>query len=221
MKTFVFAIMISAGIVTSGYAADKNIDITTFTAEGVSDINVRTISGNIYIDVQKRTDILVEQLPDNKTACDVTMEVSSGTLLLKALERDGVQHKRIKTGFKVHLPSGLPVMADTVSGDIKAADLTSPVNVTAISGNIRLANITGPVDVETTSGDIRLARVMAPIVAKTTSGDISATFPKSTQVAADVSTTSGKVRNDFSGTTGFSVTAKNISGNISLIGTDK
>ncbi len=215
MKATVFATIICAGIVTSGYATDKKGDISTFPAKDIAGINVRTASGDIYIDTQKRANIQIEQFPDNKTACDVSMEVIDGTLTLKAIEKDG-QHGNIKTGFRVHLPAALPVLADTVSGDIKVSELAAPVKAKAISGDVKLTGITGAVDTETTSGNIRLAKVQGPIRTETISGNIHASFAKNAQIAVEASTTSGRVRNAFTGKTGVSVIAHSASGNITL-----
>jgi len=216
MKASVFAAIICAGITASGYAAGKKVDITTFPAKDVAGISVHTASGDIYIDTQKRTDIQVEQLPDNKTACDVSMEVIDGTLTLKAIEKDGV-HGNIKTGFRVHLPAALPALTDTVSGDIKVSDLAAPVKAKSVSGAIKLTGITGAVDAETTSGDIRLAKVQGPVRAETVSGDIHGAFAKNTQLTVKATTTSGKVRNDFAGKSGIAVSAHTVSGDISII----
>lgn len=215
MKASVFAAIICASIATAGYATDKSTDIATFPAKGIAGINVRTAAGDIYIDTQKRADIQVEQLPDNKTACDVSMEVIDGTLTLKAIEKDGV-HGNIKTGFRVHLPAALPVLTDTVSGNIKVSDLAAPVKAIAISGDIKLTSITGAVDAETTSGNIRLAKVQGPIRTETVSGNIHGSFAKNAQIAVEAGTTSGRVRNAFSGKTGVSVIAHSTSGNITL-----
>ncbi|OGR66998.1 MAG: hypothetical protein A2X30_01585 [Elusimicrobia bacterium GWB2_63_16] len=215
MKASVFAAIICAGIVTSGYATDENTDIATFIAKDITGINVRTTSGDIHVDTQKRTDIQVEQLPDNKTACDVSMEVIDGTLVLKAIEKDGI-HGRIKTGFRVYLPSALPVLAGTVSGDIKISEIFAPVKATTVSGDVKLVGITGAVDAKTTSGDIRLTKVQGPVRTETISGDIHGTFAKNAQIAVEATTTSGKVRNAFADKTGISVIAHTTSGNITL-----
>lgn len=216
MKTFTFALMICSGLVTSGYSADKNFDITTYPAKDIIGVNVRTVSGDIYIDTQKRMDIQVEQFADNKTACDVTIQVVENNLVLKAIEKDGI-HGRIKTGFKVHLPATLPILAETTSGNIKINDLASPVKAKSVSGDIKLAKIAAPVDAETTSGNIKLTDVAAPINTKSTSGNVSVTFPKNAQIAVDATTSSGKIRNDFVGKGGMPVIAKTISGNIHIV----
>lgn len=215
MKTFTFALMICSGLVTSVYSADKNADITTYPVKDIAGINVRTASGDIYVDTQKRADIQVEQFADNKTACDVTIQVVENNLVIKAIEKDGI-HGRIKTGFKVHLPATLPVLAETTSGNIKINDLASPVKAKSVSGDLKLTKIAAPVDAETTSGNIKLSDASGPLNTKSTSGNISATFPKNAQITVDATTTSGKIRNDFTGKTGTPVIAKTISGNIHI-----
>lgn len=215
MKASIIAAIICTGIVTSGYATNKSVDITTFPAKDIAGINVRTASGDIYIDTQKRADIQVEQLPDNKTACDVSMEIIDGTLTLKAIEKDGV-HGNIKTGFRLHLPAALPVLTYSISGDIKVSNLAAPVKAKTVSGDIKLTGITGAVDADTTSADIRLAKVNGPVRMETISGDIHATFAKNAQIAVETTTTSGKIRNAFTGKTGIPVIAHSTSGNITL-----
>ena len=117
----------------------------------------------------------------------------------------------------MHLPAALPVLTDTVSGDIKVSELAAPVKAKAISGDIKLTGITGAVDAETTSGNIKLAKAHGPVMMKTISGDIHATFAKNAQIVVETSTTSGRVKNAFTGKMGVSVIAHSTSGNITLV----
>lgn len=171
MKTMIFATILSAGMNMAVYAAGTEGNTTTFPVNGISEINIRTISGLINIEKATTSYILVEQLPDNATHCDVTMAMDGNTLVLKALEKEG-EHKDIKTGFRVQLPAGISINANAVSGDVKISNISAAVKAETVSGDIRLTGIMAPVDAETTSGDIKLADIAAPVKTKSTSGNI-------------------------------------------------
>lgn len=83
------------------------------------------------------------------------------------------------------------------SGNQHLADIGGGVKSIASSGNVRIAHTQGMVDVYTSSGDVTLNDTAGGLKLKTSSGDV-----KGTEVLlkenADVKTTSGSVKIDFS-----------------------
>ncbi len=221
MKKLMLALMLCAGTVTAGNAADveSKKDIQTFPSEKITGVNIRTNSALVYVESTQASAIQVEQLPDNARACNVTVKVSDGRLILKALDKSG-EYNDIKTGFRVQLPPGLSITAVTNSGDIEFHNVGGSIEAKTNSGDIGLDNISGSLKATTNSGDItgafKAPETSKVITLKTTSGDIAATFPETATIAVDAATTNGKLHNEFSGKAGLPVSARSTSGDISL-----
>lgn len=220
MKIILAAAM-CAVLAAAGNAAETEAkkDIQTFPAAGITGVNIRTNSALVYVESTQASAIQVEQLPDNARACNVTVKVSDGRLILKALDKAG-EFKDIKTGFRVQLPADLSITATTNSGDIELHNVGSSIEAKTNSGDIGLDNVSGSLKAATNSGDIT-GTVRSPDASKamsfkTTSGDIAVTFPETAAIAVDAGSHHGKVHNDFSGKTGLAVTARTTSGDIAI-----
>ena len=220
MRTPMLAIMLCAGTIIAGYAAEAESvkNIKTFPAKGIADINIRTNSALIYLETAQTADIQVEQLPDNARACNITMKIAGKQLILKATDKSG-EYKDIKTGFRVQLPAGISVTARSNSGDIEIHRITAPVEARTNSGDIKLDNVSGSLKATTDSGDIEGAinSPEKPISLKTLSGDVSVTFPENAAIAVNAGTSSGTLHNDFSGKTGLPVSVRATSGDTPAI----
>lgn len=220
MKITMFATMLFAGIVSSAYSAETAGEVKLFHAKGIRSVEIRTNSGLIHIEGTQASDIRVEQLPDNARACNVSMTVSGSQLILKATDKTG-EYNNIKTGLRVSLPAGIAINAKTNSGNVEIQNINASIEARSNSGDIAMAEVTGSVKATSDSGDItgtlNPAGASKTIILKSTSGDISAVFPPNVVINPDVSTTSGKIHNDFSGQTGLHVTARTTSGDISLV----
>lgn len=219
MRTPMLAVMLCAGTVMAGYAAEAESvkKIKTFPAKDITDINIRTNSALVYLETVQASDILVEQLPDNARACNISMKIIGKQLVLKATDKSG-EFKDITTGFRIQLPAGISVTARSNSGDIELHRIAAPVEARTNSGDIKLDNVSGSLKVTTDSGDIEGA-ISSPeklINLKTLSGDVSVTFPENAAIAVDAGTSSGTLHNDFSGKTGLPVSVRATSGDISI-----
>lgn len=221
MKKLMLTLILCAGAVSAGNAAEADIkkDIQTFPSEKITGVNIRTNSALIHIESAQAAAIQVEQLPDNARACNVTVKVSDGRLILKALDKSG-EYKDIKTGFRVQLPPGLSITATTNSGDIEFHNVGGSIEAKTNSGDIGLDNVSGSLKAATNSGDISGAfgspETSKAVTLKTTSGDIAVTFPEAAAIAVDAATTNGKLHSEFSGKTGVPVSARSTSGDISI-----
>ena len=220
MKIILTAMM-CALLAAAGNAADTEMkkDLQTFPAKGITGVNIRTNSALIHVESAPVAGILVEQLPDNARACNVTVKVSDGRLILKALDKSG-EYNDIKTGFRVQLPPGLSITAITNSGDIEFRNVGGFIEAKTNSGDIGLDSVSGSLNATTNSGDISGAfsspAISKAITLKTTSGDIAVTFPETAAIAVDAATSNGKLHNEFSGKAGLPVAARSTSGDISI-----
>lgn len=221
MKERIFAAMMCITLTAAGNAAEAEMkkDIQTFPAAGITGVNIHTNSALIYVESAPGSAIQVEQLPDNARACNVTIKVSGGRLILKALDKSG-EFKDIKTGFRVQLPPGLSITAVANSGDIELHNVGGSIETKTNSGDIGLDNASGGIKAATNSGDITGAfsspEASKAVTLKATSGDIAVTFPGTAAIAVDAGTDHGKVHNEFSGRTGLPVSARTTSGDISI-----
>ncbi len=97
--------------------------------------------------------------------------------------------------FTVRVPAGVKLAANTVSGDIVAEGLRSPVDVGSVSGDVRVS----------TSGPAR---------ASTVSGDVTAAFGQTDGDEMDFASVSGDVTLRLAGSVGAEVEAQTLSGEI-------
>ena len=97
--------------------------------------------------------------------------------------------------FTVRVPAGVKLAANTVSGDIVAEGLRSPVEAASVSGDVRVS----------TSGPAR---------ASTVSGDVVATFAQTDSDEMEFNSVSGNVTLRLAGSVGAEVEAQTLSGEI-------
>ncbi|HEY0023928.1 MAG TPA: DUF4097 family beta strand repeat-containing protein [Longimicrobium sp.] len=97
--------------------------------------------------------------------------------------------------FTVRVPAGVKLAANTVSGDIVAEGLRSPVEAASVSGDVRVS----------TSGPAR---------ASTVSGDVVATFAQTDSDEMEFNSVSGDVTLRLAGNVGAEVEAQTLSGEI-------
>ena len=78
MKKNMLVLMLCAGVVTAGNAAEAESkkDMQTFPSENITGVTIRTNSALIHVESAPAAAIQVEQLPDNARACNVTIKVS-------------------------------------------------------------------------------------------------------------------------------------------------
>jgi DUF4097 and DUF4098 domain-containing protein YvlB len=118
---------------------------------------------------------------------DIRIDDVTGNAELRAASGD-VTAGRVGGSLRIH----------SASGDLDVGDVTNDVSADAASGDVTIRSVGGSAKVETASGDIEvgvLRQGEARVVSA--SGDVSVGVLAGTGVWLDVSTLSGKTRNDL------------------------
>ncbi len=91
----------------------------------------------------------------------------------------------------------------SVSGDVRIDSADAGASVESASGDVRIGRAAGRVTVRTASGDVTVGSLLGAAARLTTvSGDVEVGVPDGTAVWLDVSTRSGEVSSDFTGSAG-------------------
>lgn len=153
----------------------------------------------------ERTQVIIEQ--------DETGEVSAKV----KFQHDGFSFLNFshpcKVDFTITVPPNCSIYASAVSADVKAADLSGPMEFKTVSGELTLTGLLGKLSLTTVSGDIDAQALNGELSLKTVSGDIC--IANSSTPNFSCSTVSGNVQiesNTFSGP----IACKSVSGNAKL-----
>ena len=101
--------------------------------------------------------------------------------------------------FTVRVPAGVRVSVATVTGDVYATGLHSPVRAASVSGNVRVSS-DGSVQATSVSGDVEatLGRTGGESLQfSTVSGDVTLRVPASLDAEFTARTLSGSIESDF------------------------
>lgn len=101
--------------------------------------------------------------------------------------------------FVVRLPAGVRLAAGTVSGDVFAEGLRSPVSAASVSGDVRVST-TGPAEANTVSGNVfaRLGRMGSDDLSfNSVSGDVTVQLPAGADADISAQTLSGRIDSDW------------------------
>jgi hypothetical protein len=101
--------------------------------------------------------------------------------------------------FTVRVPAGVKLAANTVSGDIVAEGLRSPVEAASVSGDVRVAT-TGPARASTVSGDVTASfgeMDRDEMEFNSVSGDVTLRLAGSVGAEVEAQTLSGEIHSDF------------------------
>lgn len=101
--------------------------------------------------------------------------------------------------FTVRLPAGVRLAAATVSGDVFAEGLRSPVSAASVSGDVRVST-SGPAEANTVSGNVfaRLGRMGSDDLSfNSVSGDVTVQFPAGADADISAQTLSGRIDSDW------------------------
>jgi DUF4097 and DUF4098 domain-containing protein YvlB len=119
--------------------------------------------------------------------------------------------------------AGADVRVNTASGDVKLRSAAGDISVNTASGDVDLGVASGSVNTNTASGDIRIARVTKGTASiKTVSGDTQIGVTSGADVYLDLSSVTGRIRNelaetDGSGGAGLQVSFRSVSGDIRIV----
>jgi len=88
----------------------------------------------------------------------------------------------------------------SASGDVRIGAAEGPASLESASGDVRIGRVDGRLTTRTASGEVTVGSLLGPDARITTvSGDVEVGVPDGTAVWLDVSTRSGEVASDFTG----------------------
>ncbi len=196
-----------------------------FPADGITDIQVKTISSDI--------NVLATEAPEIKAHLygKTVSGVSGPVVELKAKTRGSVLAVEAKhmpnisllgnTSVKlnIYVPGSYSgdIRLETVSGDI---EITSPdtaeTKIKTTSGRVRLRDFTGKLDFESISGslDAQYSTFSSDIRAKTVSGSIELELPDDAAFTLEASTVSGDIDCGFPVTVTGSLSKRGLTGTV-------
>ena len=129
-----------------------------------------------------------------------------------------VRHNDVKVDFELKVPAGIALAARTMNGAVDVDGLGGSLRAHTVNGAIRAAGVEGNVDARTVNGGVRLdargtaraTTVNGSIVAdlgradwtdrlafETVNGSVTVALPAGTNADLHVSTTNGRIRNEF------------------------
>jgi hypothetical protein len=104
-----------------------------------------------------------------------------------------------RVDFVVHLPAGVRLSARSVSGDVSARGLHSPVRAASVSGDVQVSS-DGPVEANSVSGNVEatLGRTGNESLSfASVSGDVTLHLPANVDADFSARTLSGEIDSDF------------------------
>lgn len=110
-----------------------------------------------------------------------------------------VNGEAARVDFTVRVPAGVRVSMATVTGDVYAAGLHSPVRAASVSGSVHVSS-DGPVQATSVSGDVEATMGRAAgesLRFSSVSGDVTLLVPASTDADFSARTLSGSIESDF------------------------
>lgn len=191
MKRWVYTFLVAALACGAAFGSGQS---GTFVKEfqGVSVFEMESVSIDATI-LAKGSALKVEAF-EIPSGMRVTLEQSGTTLRLR-VETDLIHGlSTSKTRLVITVPLKTECRLNSASGDISAADLSSPITeINTASGDIDCAGIIGALKVGSSSGSVTLEACNFGKVIKTASGDISI---RGSEDDAVIETASGEVEID-------------------------
>lgn len=133
-------------------------------------LDLRTISGDIEVVAGDTEQVTVQvairgRRADAETggapAVDLRIEERGGRVEVRAVSQDGGGGRPIPVSYEVLVPSGTPIVAKSVSGDVSVTNAQGEVHVETVSGNLSLVSVTRLALAKSVSGDVDLEAVGA------------------------------------------------------------
>jgi len=110
-----------------------------------------------------------------------------------------VHGEAARVDFTVRVPAGVRVSMATVTGDVYATGLHSPVRAASVSGSVHVSS-DGPVQATSVSGDVEATMGRAAgesLRFSSVSGNVTLRVPASTDAEFSARTLSGSIESDF------------------------
>ena len=205
--------IIGGGLVVVGLAlavwgfADREVNDTSTTEQKITQVELRTGSGDVRIETGDTTTTTIEEhrefwlLNGGKAH-----RIENGKLIL-----EGDCGWQCSASYVVTVPAGVSVTGRSSSGDV-VLEGVKDIDLEASSGNVTATGSTGSVSLDLSSGDAVVAGASGAVDLRASSGDITATDLRGGPIKADAS--SGDI--ELTLQKPMSVTAEAASGNIDL-----
>ena len=197
----------ASGTLTLGNIAG-DITVTRGTgSETVVEI-VKTAHGRDTADARELLQLVTVDATERPDRVEVKTHYPGGD----EMKRSNRRNLNVEVAYNVTAPAGIHLVLETISGDVKIADIKGDVTASSISGDVRItgggrvgsvksisgtvevteANVDGVLEASSVSGDVKLHRVTAKRVQSgSVSGNLELDDVQSDRVTA--STTSGNI----------------------------
>ncbi|HEV7704475.1 MAG TPA: DUF4097 family beta strand repeat-containing protein [Gemmatimonadaceae bacterium] len=202
----------------------RNFTWTGDIAAG-STVNIRNIDGAIAIVPSANEKLSVDAVIMNAPASAVQVKQSSNgnnvyfCTLLGSRTADGCEntegkhdthfsplslfnrHHPITVRYTVHVPAGVSVSVETVSGKIAAQDIDGNVKASSVNGDVTVSTTKGTVNAETVNGSIVASMASLPdsgnVHLETVNGSITSLLPEGIGGSIDLENTNGTITANY------------------------
>jgi len=175
-RTIVIAVVLIAA--TAGLAAAQERTINeTRAVDANARISIENLAGLIDVSGWDRNEVQVTGTLDEKAK---KLEIEgSGSALSIEVRYPEQRNLNIKEGSRltIKVPRGCELEAESVSADVRVAEVAGEVAVESVSGNVTVRGAPSELDVETVSGEIDVEVAGARASLESVSGDIYTTGP--------------------------------------------
>ena len=236
MRKALIAALFLAVPVTAGAQAGRDAETWSWSGRVAAGAWMRTFNVNGSIEV--------ETSPDNQVRVVATKQVRRGgdrrDVSFAVVERGGNvtvcamfneeatceendyssntrrnRENRVTVNFKVQVPRGVKIGANTVNGSIEVLSSTEEVVATTVKGGVDVRNAKSRVKARTVNGDVDVITSTGPVSANTVNGSVNARM--STLAGGDdmsFSTTNGSVNLELPASFDADVSLQTVNGRI-------
>jgi DUF4097 and DUF4098 domain-containing protein YvlB len=163
-------------LIVSGYAGTAVAEDVREAFDGVTKVELSSVSGDCIVMTHRSDEVIVELFYDVKPegSFEYEMRKSGKTLVIKEKWGRGGRHKNMSgdVSWTLTVPADTEIEFSTASGDITASGLTKSIEASTASGDIDLKDMEADIDISTASGSAELVNLKGNIDISTASGDI-------------------------------------------------
>ena len=211
MRTTLTAAALVASIVAPSAAFAQRFPFErTLEAAGTDTLDVSTVRGKIDVLAGQPGQIVIEgaatvrvgiTVPANAVELAKRVAASppieqTGSVIRLTIPSDQEARRAVTINYRVHVPPGTTVRANSESGETSIHGTTAAVNVRTQSGAITVGQLSGPVEIGTGSGAVAAEDIAGPLSVKTASSAFNGT---GLGPSLTVRTESGSVQGAFAG----------------------
>lgn len=145
-------------MVTRGAGTDATIEI------------VKTARGRTTGDARELLKLVPVEITERNGRAEVKTHYPSG----EGQRRSGRRNINVSVAYTVTAPAGTRLSIDSISGNVKVADIKGDINANSISGDVRISGAGRIGTAKTISGTIEISETQAdgPVAGSSVSGDV-------------------------------------------------